>query len=219
MRNNKRFTLFAAGIMLAGSIGIAAFGMESYAAETTGTAITEEEAKAIALKDAGVNEADIVYERVEIDTEQGTKVYEVEFNTASNEYDYEIAVDGGEIKGFSIELITPTAEGAAITEEEAKAIALEDAGLTDAADVTFTGIEKDYENGVAIYDIDFTSGGHEYDYEITTAGGQIVKFGQDIDDEKLDDMDDDDRYEDDDDDDDDDRYERDDDDDNDDDDD
>ena len=42
-------------------------------------------------------------------------------------------------------------------------------------DVQFTKIEKDLEDAVKKYDIEFTKDGKEYNYEINLATGEIIK--------------------------------------------
>lgn len=68
-----------------------------------------------------------------------------------------------------------------ISEDKAKIIALEHAGLT-ADQVTFTKIEFDLENNNKVYDIEFyTQDRKEYDYEIHSQTGEIVDMDYDID--------------------------------------
>ena len=67
-----------------------------------------------------------------------------------------------------------------ITVEEAKAIALEKAGLTE-AEVTFEKAKPDYDDGIRIYDIEFRSGNIEYDAEIDAETGEIIEFEKDND--------------------------------------
>ena len=62
----------------------------------------------------------------------------------------------------------------AVTLEEAVNIALKDAGFT-AADVNFTKKAQDTDDGVQKYEIEFTNGGYEYDYDINAATGQIIE--------------------------------------------
>ena len=67
-----------------------------------------------------------------------------------------------------------------ISEEEAKSIALKDAGLA-ADQVTFMKSELDRENGNKVYDIEFyTEDRKEYDYEIHSQTGEIVDMDYDI---------------------------------------
>ena len=58
--------------------------------------------------------------------------------------------------------------------EDAKAKALEDAGLTADA-VTFTESKEDMDNGVQVYELVFRTADTEYDYEIAVADGSIRK--------------------------------------------
>ncbi len=96
--------------------------------------------------------------------------------------------------------------------EAALSAALSHAGL-DSSQISGSEVEMDCENGVMIYEVEFKSGGREYDYEIVASTGEVSSSNQEIDDDRYDndrDDDDDDRYDDDDDDD---RYDDDDDDD------
>ena len=63
-----------------------------------------------------------------------------------------------------------------ITREEAKAIALHDAGLQE-ADVRELEVELDLdpEEGKAHYDVDFETGSEDYDYDIDAVTGEILK--------------------------------------------
>ena len=61
-----------------------------------------------------------------------------------------------------------------ITLDEAADIALKDAGLT-ASEVTFTKRTLGTDDGVQKYEIEFISGGYEYEYDINPATGQIIE--------------------------------------------
>ena len=64
-------------------------------------------------------------------------------------------------------------ESKQITREEAIAIALADAGLTE-EQVVHRRAEFDYENGQPVYEVEFYSGDREYDYDIHAVTGQIL---------------------------------------------
>ena len=151
----------------------------------TGNTITAEEAKAIALKHAGVKAEDAVFEKAEKDHEDGRLVYEVEFKSAGYEYDYEIDAKTGEIlkaekESDDVEPPIPDT-GDTITADEAKGIALKHAGVK-AEDAVFERTEKDYDDGRLVYEVEFKSAGYEYDYEIDAKTGEILKAEKDIDD-------------------------------------
>ena len=64
---------------------------------STDAKITENDAKAAAFKDAGVNESDATGVRVDLDRDDGILKYEVDFYVGGTEYDYEINAETGEI--------------------------------------------------------------------------------------------------------------------------
>ena len=65
------------------------------------------------------------------------------------------------------------------TMDSAKAIALADAGLTE-EEVTFTKEKLDWDDGVAVYNIDFHTSDMEYEYEINAATGVIMDRSQEV---------------------------------------
>lgn len=74
---------------------------------------------------------------------------------------------------------TDTQANAAITEEEAKSIALEHAGVT-AEEATIYKVKADYDDGRAVYDVEFAVGTTEYDYEISQDTGEVISYDQDV---------------------------------------
>ena len=71
-------------------------------------------------------------------------------------------------------------DSAYIGDEKAKAIALAHAEI-DIADATFIKSYFDWDDGVAVYDVEFYSGNVEYDYEIDALTGLIREYDRDID--------------------------------------
>lgn len=73
----------------------------------------------------------------------------------------------------------PSWEGS-LNEEEAKQIALSDAGVSE-DDIAFILVEKDWDDGIATYDVEFvTNDLSEYDYEIDAVSGEIIAMDQDM---------------------------------------
>ncbi|MBQ7084759.1 MAG: PepSY domain-containing protein, partial [Anaerotignum sp.] len=68
-----------------------------------------------------------------------------------------------------------------ITAEKAKEIALNHAGVK-ASEVRDLDIEKDCDDGIVKYEIDFESGRMEYEYEIHAETGKILKAEKEYDD-------------------------------------
>ena len=67
-----------------------------------------------------------------------------------------------------------------LSEDDAKNIALKKAGLTE-NDVIFERTEKDYENGILVYEIEFRQGRTEYKAEISVSDGKIISWEVDND--------------------------------------
>lgn len=59
-----------------------------------------------------------------------------------------------------------------ISLDTAKETAVSDAGVSS-SDVTYTKAEIEYEDGVAVYEIEFFTSTHEYEYEIDASSGTI----------------------------------------------
>ncbi len=66
-------------------------------------------------------------------------------------------------------------ENMAITLEEAKAIVLKKAGLKE-ADVVFTKAKLDYDDGRAVYEIDFKTDTAKYDAEVDATTGDVIEW-------------------------------------------
>ncbi|MCD7773791.1 MAG: PepSY domain-containing protein [Ruminococcus sp.] len=153
-------------------------------AANNSSSISLEDAKAIALSDAGLSKSDVTFTKAKSDTDDGVAVYDIEFVTSSKEYEYEIKVSNGAIVDKSVETIkttktTTTSQAktsnstSSISLDKAKSIALSDAGLSK-SDVTFTKAKTDTDDGVQVYDIEFTTSSKEYEYEVRVSDGKIL---------------------------------------------
>ena len=147
--------------------------------------ITEEQAKEIAASHAGVAVADLTFHSVSLEEDDGRRVYDVEFYSGSTEYDYEIDAATGDIlsydndvENFSIPQQQGTATGSYIGEATAKAAALQRAGLTE-DQVRWEKCELDEDDGRFSYELEFSSGQHEYECEVEAFTGEILNFEQD----------------------------------------
>ena len=147
--------------------------------------ITEEQAKEIAANHAGVAVADLTFHSVSLEEDDGRRVYDVEFYSGSTEYDYEIDAATGDIlsydndvENFSIPQQQSTATGSYIGEDAAKAAALQRAGLTE-DQVRWEKCELDEDGGRFSYELEFSSGQHEYECEVEAFTGEILNFEQD----------------------------------------
>ena len=111
-------------------------------------------------------------------------VYEIEFSSAGVEYEYEINAATGEVliwksEGDDRPASTPSS-GQEIGIEQAKELALQRAGIT--GDVRFLKEKREYDDGRLIYELEFWSGGIEYECEIDAITGAIRNWDSDWDD-------------------------------------
>ncbi len=67
--------------------------------------VSQEDAKAAALSDAGLSAADVTFVKVGTDNDGAVRVYDIEFVTADMEYDYEIRMSDGTVYEKSMEPI------------------------------------------------------------------------------------------------------------------
>ena len=154
------------------------------AQQTAQPAATEDEQKEAALqtalKDAGVNEADASRIRVTADRDDGMLVYEVRFDAAEVEYDYEIDAQSGRIISTDVERWNDdrnrTANAnVAVSRDEAVKTAL--AKVSGAAERDIR-IELDYDDGRYKYEGDIIYNGIEYDFEIDADNGSIIEWSE-----------------------------------------
>ena len=68
-----------------------------------------------------------------------------------------------------------------LTEDQALAIALEHAGLTE-EQVTYLNAHLDRDDGRWVYEIEFREGRTEYEYAVNASNGKIVDYDKDWDD-------------------------------------
>ena len=91
-----------------------------------------------------------------------------------------IGIVGDAVKeqASSVDGATAAAQDEFITAEAAKQIALDHAGVA-ASDAIFDRTERDYDNGVWHYEVEFRVGRSEYEYDIDAVTGNILSFDKD----------------------------------------
>ncbi len=174
--------------------------------------ITGDEARKIALSDAGEKAEEVTFTRTNLDDESGTPVYEVDFYTDKKKYEYEINAQTGSVREKEI-VVQPATKSHkkkdaaneidVIGVERAQAAALKAAGLK-ADEVSFTRTSLENEDGKVIYEVEFVKDGVEYEYDVDAYSGKILDAeseaeSKEADDptDDLNDPDDDDDYDDD----------------------
>lgn len=144
-----------------------------------------EAAKEIALADAGLTAADVTFTKERYEREDFVWVYEIDFYTSTQEYDYEINADTGEIYSRSVESFQTGAQvntgsgtnanHSYIGVDAAKSAALSHAGVS-AESATFSKAKLDNDDGRMEYEIEFYAGGMEYEYTIDAFNGTILEY-------------------------------------------
>ena len=155
---------------------------EAYANENTSKAengyISVDEAKKYALEHAGLTSTNVKFQKAKFDGDDLLKHYDIEFVSNGYEYDYEINASNGAVIDFEKEKETKETASQQenttyISKEKAKSIALKNAGVNE-ADAIALKVELDKDDGIAHYEVEFKSGGYEYDYEINAKTGAII---------------------------------------------
>ena len=164
------------------------------------TFISKNEVKDVVANNMSVNSSDLYFES--IDFEFDNSVYEVEVYYQNRDYEYKIDAKDGKIiytdfnttdsitndnssnnnnnnsNNSSTNGSTNNATTASIPLDEAKNIALTHANLTEDT-VSLLRTEQEYDDGVLVYEIDFTHGDFEYDYKINANTGEVVSYDRD----------------------------------------
>lgn len=161
-------------------------------------------AKSKALANAGVAKKNVVYTKTHLDYDDGVAIYDVEFYTNDYEYEYEIDAYSGKVREKNIEkndrVYRPqnnskpqsnnnqnnskpqnnsnnnnSGSKNRISVDKAKSIALKHAGYS-ASKATFKKAKLDYDDGRAVYEIEFYVKNDEYNYEIDAKSGRIIDY-------------------------------------------
>ena len=146
----------------------------------TGTMLTAEQAKSTALNHAGLTAESVWDLSIDLDQKNGHTIFDVDFENSEAEYEYWIEAYTGEVLRSNKENrrnnSTSTATTASITAQQAKEIALQQAGLAESS-IYDLEIELERENGTLCYKVEFESAGMDYEYEIDATTGAILSMG------------------------------------------
>ena len=134
-------------------------------------------ARKAALEHAGLKVSDVEFTKCELEEDDGTFRYEIEFYTDRYEYEYEINAKTGKIEKAEREenddYVSLSSSEKQIGADKAKKAALKHAGVK-AADAAFEKCELDEDDGRAVYEIEFQAGGFEYAYRIDAVTGDVL---------------------------------------------
>lgn len=166
-----------------------------------------EAAKSAAFAHAGLDAAQVTMGEVDFDYEDGRMVYELEFYANGAEYEYDIDASTGAVVKFSQEggrTQTSSSAGSGdasgnvssglgggtaqtgtsgssssdIGSEAALAAALNHADVSQ-DQVYDLEVKREYDDGRLEYEIEFKTGGWEYEYTISAADGAILDYERD----------------------------------------
>ena len=165
-----------------------------------------EAAKSAAFAHAGLDASQVTMGEVDFDYEDGRMVYELEFYASGAEYEYDIDASTGAVVKFSQEggrtqtsssagsggasgnvssgAGSGTAQSGAggtatdIGREAALAAALSHAGVSQ-DQVYDLEVKREYDDGRLEYEIEFKTGGWEFEYTISAADGTILDYERD----------------------------------------
>ncbi|MBS5724356.1 MAG: PepSY domain-containing protein [Clostridiales bacterium] len=166
------------------------------------TSIGVRGAQDAAFADAGVDPTNVVLSRTEFEFERGHFVYEVDFTADGMDYEYLVRASDGTIINRESEpsdiigntsgtsggtttdapvttqpAASDTSSSAQISLDEAKEIALTDAGMDGQQNaVEFIKEKQDWDDGRAVYDLEFVVAAQNsvYDYEVDASTGAVL---------------------------------------------
>ena len=130
-----------------------------------------EAAKSAALKHAGLSSA--TFTKAERDYDDGRWEYELEFHTDTAAYEVTVDAISGSVLDYEKENLRSSSTSD-IGAQAAKSAALRHAGLSE-GQVQELQVEWDNEHGRAVYEVEFKSGGMEYEYVIDAATGSVLE--------------------------------------------
>ena len=152
-----------------------------------------ETAKQAALSHAGVTEDQLISLECDYDYEDGRMVYEVEFETAQAEFEYDIDAATGTIlkqereeKGQPVQTTpdptqtsTPGGgqESGLLTWQQARDAAYARAGVS-AGQVVDLSWDSDEDDGRLVYELEFETAGAEYECKVDGVTGAVLEFEQ-----------------------------------------
>ena len=148
-------------------------------AQTVTDTVDEEMAQKIALEHAGVKATDATITKSKLDYEGRRQVYEIEWYAGGKKYDYEIAVDTGEVLSSGYDEKTAGWSGSnsnnvTASEADAKQTAL--GRVSGATEKDIYEWQFDYDDGRPEYEGKIIYGGTEYDFTIDASSGAVIEW-------------------------------------------
>ena len=163
------------------------------------TFIGKDAVKKIVIDNMNVSSSEVYFESIELELDKN--YYEVEVYYKNKDYEYKIHAKEGKViytdflsydnnnstnnNGNNINGNDNSngngnnnTNNTKISLQEARNIALAHANLYISV-VNMVKCESEYDNGILIYEVEFTYNNYEYDYKIDARTGEIVSFDKD----------------------------------------
>ncbi len=148
--------------------------------------IGTEAAKLAALNHAGLKSEEVNFVHAHLESDDGIWQYDIEFHKDTTEYDYDIDALTGEILSFDHDAEyyhhaqAANAGSEQITEEQAKQLALQHAGVAE-KDAQRLQIKFDYDDGRGEYEVEWYVGRTEYSCDVDAVTGAILSYDKELD--------------------------------------
>ena len=148
--------------------------------------IGTEAAKLAALNHAGLKSDEVNFVHAHLESDDGIWQYDIEFHKDTTEYDYDIDALTGEVLSFDHDAEyyhhaqAANAGSEQITEEQAKQLALQHAGVAE-KDAQRLQIEFDYDDGRGEYEVEWYVGRTEYSCDVDAVTGSILSYDKELD--------------------------------------
>ena len=136
----------------------------------------KQEAIEIALADAGLSSSEVKSLKARSTSDDGHSLWKVTFKDGSYKYEYEIDKAYGGLFSKEYEAqgkIPSNKSGAVMSIEKAREIFFSLFPVESSSEIR---IEKDYDDGLHIYEASAYSAGFEYDAEIDAVNGKVLSF-------------------------------------------
>lgn len=118
---------------------------------------------------------------MELDSDDGIRVYDVTARTSTHKYEYEINASSGDILKYEIELRNPNANtatsGDVITKTQVRSIVEKYTPDLKGQDLN---IEQDTDDGLRVYEVEGRTSTHEYDFEINAYSEDILHYSEEV---------------------------------------
>ncbi len=140
--------------------------------------ITLDEAKEVAINYLNLNQNEVTFTKSKLDFEHGTLIYELEFYASDMSYEMDINAYNKEIVRIEKDNLNHNnlseESDRYIGSSKAKEIALNHAKID--GNVIWERTEFDFDNRVAVYEVEFYYNNQEYNYEINAVDGSVIKY-------------------------------------------